>query len=96
MKLREIFEAIGISHGTVITVLHEKLSLKKLSEKWVLRLLTVENERKRVTDLMTGLPLFRPNLSEFLCWNITVDDTWITFYTPETVIPERGIWRSPP
>ena len=96
MKLREIFEAIGISHGTVITVLHEKLSMKKLSAKWVLRLLTVENERKRVTDLMTGLPLFRANLSEFLCWYITVDDTWIHFYTPETVIPERGIWRSPP
>ena len=30
VKVQEIVEAIGISHGTVITILHEKLAMKKL------------------------------------------------------------------
>ena len=83
VKIREIVETIGISHGTVITILHEKLSMKKLSATWVPRLLTVENKRNRVTDSMTGLALFRRNPSEFLRRYITVDETWIHFDTPE-------------
>ena len=35
VKVQEIFEAIGISHGAVIAILHEKLSMKKLSASWV-------------------------------------------------------------
>ena len=30
VKLLGFVEAVGISHGTVITILHEKLSMKKL------------------------------------------------------------------
>ncbi|KAG5324488.1 GVQW3 protein, partial [Acromyrmex heyeri] len=37
VKVRELFEATGISHGTVISILHEQLSMKKLSARWVLR-----------------------------------------------------------
>ena len=48
VKVREIVEAVGISHGTVITILHEELSMKKPSARWVPRLLTVENKRNRV------------------------------------------------
>jgi len=39
-KVRELVEAIGISHGTVISILHEQLGMKKLLAKWVPRLLT--------------------------------------------------------
>ena len=39
VKVREIAEPIGISHGTVITILHEKLlSMEKLSTRWLPRL----------------------------------------------------------
>ena len=31
VKVRELVEATGISHGTVILILHEQLSMKKLS-----------------------------------------------------------------
>ena len=82
--VREIVEAIVIPHGTVITILYVKSSMKKLSARWVPRLLTVENERNRATDSMTALTLFRRNLSEFLHHYITVDVTWIHFYTTET------------
>ena len=73
LKVREFDQTIGKSYGTVITILHEKLSMKNLSARWVLPLLTVENKRNRVTDSMAGLALFRRNLSEFLRRYITVD-----------------------
>jgi len=42
MKVREFVETTGISHGTVISILHEQLGMKKLSARWVPRLLTVD------------------------------------------------------
>jgi len=42
VKVRELVEATGISHGTVISILHEQLSMKKLSARWVPRLFTVD------------------------------------------------------
>ena len=33
VKVREIIEAIGLSYGTVITILHEELVMKKLLAK---------------------------------------------------------------
>jgi len=47
MKVRELVEATGISYGTVISILHEQLSMKKLSARWVLGLLTVDYKRDR-------------------------------------------------
>ena len=48
VKVRELVEATGISHGIVISILHEQLGMKKLSVRWV-RLLTVDHKRDHVT-----------------------------------------------
>jgi len=40
VKVRELVEVTGISHGIVISILHAQLSMKKLSARWVPRLLT--------------------------------------------------------
>ncbi|KYM93284.1 hypothetical protein ALC53_00220, partial [Atta colombica] len=42
VNVRELVEATGISHGT-ISILHEQLDMKKLSARWVSRLLTVNH-----------------------------------------------------
>ncbi|XP_023217030.1 histone-lysine N-methyltransferase SETMAR-like [Centruroides sculpturatus] len=84
IKVREIVEATGISQGTVFSILHEKLGVKKISARWVPRLLSVENKRNRVVDSEAILALFRRNPDEFLRRYITVDETWIHYYTPET------------
>ncbi|EGI61749.1 FLJ37770-like protein, partial [Acromyrmex echinatior] len=44
VKVRELAEATGISHGTVISILHEQLGMKKPSARWVPRLLTVDHK----------------------------------------------------
>ncbi|KAG5321621.1 SETMR methyltransferase, partial [Acromyrmex heyeri] len=55
-----LVETTGISHGTVISILHEQLGMKKLSARWVPRLLTVD----RVTKTMFGDVLTRSDEGE--------------------------------
>ena len=43
----EFVEATGISHGIVISILHEQLGMKKLSARWVPHLLIVDHKRDR-------------------------------------------------
>ena len=40
LKLREIADTLKISEGSVFTILHESLGMRKLFSKWVPRLLT--------------------------------------------------------
>ncbi|XP_043259054.1 protein GVQW3-like [Colletes gigas] len=65
-KVREIVEATDTSQGTVFSMLHEKLGMKKISARWVPRLLSVENKRNPVVDSEAVLALFRRNPDEFL------------------------------
>ena len=45
VKVCEIAESVGISTERVHNILHEKLQMKKLSERWMPRLLTVDQKR---------------------------------------------------
>ena len=82
VKLREIFEVIGISHGMAITILHGKLSMKKLSARWVPGLFIAENTQPcgRFDGWFSA---FRRNPSEFLRQQITVNETWTKRTSPE-------------
>lgn len=84
VKLREIATTVKISYERVFNILHEHLHMKKLSARWVPRLLTVDQKRERVRLSLNNLRLFEQNSEEFLRRFITVDETWIHFYTPET------------
>lgn len=84
LKVREIVEATGISQGAVVSILHDKLSLKKITARWVPRLLTEDNKNNRVVDSEAVLAILRRNPKEFFRRYITVDETWIHYYTPET------------
>ena len=45
MKVREVAEAVGISTELVHHILHEYLGMKKLSARWMLRLLILNHKR---------------------------------------------------
>ncbi|KAG5310832.1 SETMR methyltransferase, partial [Acromyrmex insinuator] len=40
-KVHEVAEAVGVSYGTAFNILHDNLGMKKLSARWVPRLLTM-------------------------------------------------------
>ncbi|XP_018337766.1 PREDICTED: histone-lysine N-methyltransferase SETMAR-like [Trachymyrmex septentrionalis] len=50
VKLRELAEVVGISKERAGYILHDLLEMKKLSARWVPRLLTVDQKQQRVDD----------------------------------------------
>ena len=83
LKVREIVEAIGISHGSVVSILKDHLCMKKLSARWVPRLLIIDHKRNCVTTSIECLALFNRNKDEVLRQFVTVDETWIHHNTSE-------------
>jgi len=84
MKVREIAETIGISKERVGYILHEELDIKKLCARWVPRLLTADQKRTRMKISELCLERFKKNKTDFVRRFITMDETWIHHYTPES------------
>jgi len=83
MKVREIAETIGISKERVGSM-HEELDTKKLCARWVPRLLTADQKRTRIKISGQCLEGFNKNKTDFVHRFITMDETWINHYTPES------------
>lgn len=84
LKLREIAMELKISEGSVFTILREHLSMKKLCSKWVPRLLTPDQKKQRIFDSERCLELFKRDEQDFLRRYVTVNETWIHHYTPDS------------
>ncbi|XP_029155672.1 uncharacterized protein LOC114928587 [Nylanderia fulva] len=94
IKVREIAEVMNMSKERVCRILNQHLGMRKLSARWVPRLLTLDQKRVRMNISNALLAQFRRNKSEFWRRLITVDETWIHHYTPETKYsPNSGLQR---
>ena len=76
LKVREISETVNISH--------ECLGMRKLSARWVPRLLAADHKLARVVASEKCLGMFQRNSKEFSRRYVTFVETWIHYYTPET------------
>ena len=83
-KLRKIADSLKISEGSVFTILHESLGMRKLFWKWAPRLLTPDQKQQHVEDSEHCLELFKRGKKDFLRRCVTMNETWIHHYTPET------------
>jgi len=84
MKVHEIADTIGISKEHIGHILHEELDMKKLCTRWVPRLLTADKKCTRMEISEQCLERFNKNKTVFVCRFITMDETWIHHYTPES------------
>ncbi|XP_018349932.1 PREDICTED: histone-lysine N-methyltransferase SETMAR-like [Trachymyrmex septentrionalis] len=84
LKLDDIADIVKISKGSVFTILHDHLSMRKLCSKWVPRLLTVDQKQQRVDDSESCLAMFQKDRKDFLRRYVTMDETWIHHFTPES------------
>ena len=58
--------------------------MRKLSAKWLPCLLTADHKRASVVASKQCLGMFQRNSKEFLRHYVTVDETRMHYYTPET------------
>ena len=83
IKVEEIANALHFSHGRVLTTLHDRLGMHKLTARWVPKSLSNEQMAIRASVYSTLLKRFRSKEADFLSHLVTVDETWVHYYEPE-------------
>ena len=78
----------------MFSILHEKLDVKKISARWVPRLLLEENNLNSVVDSEAILALFRRNPDDFLHRYITGRNMDTPLYSKDKrTVKTVGFWR---
>lgn len=72
----DIEEDTSLSRGTIQTIIHSHLKLKKVTSRWVPHELTPEQKQQRMKICQENLEKFREG-SGRLCDIVTGDETWI-------------------
>jgi len=75
---------LGISRERVGSIIHEDLDMLKLSAKWVPKCLNADQKRQRCQSSEQHLEFFRRDPNDFLSRLVTMDETWLYHYDPET------------
>ena len=81
--MEEIANALHISHGNVLTTLHDRLDMHKLTARWIPKSLSDEQMATRASVCSALLKRFRSKEDDFFSHLVTVDETWVHYYVPE-------------
>ena len=93
IQVEEIAQALCISHGSVSTILHDRLDMRKLTARLVPKSLSDEQMATRASVCSVLLKRFRSK-DDFLLRLVTVDETWVHYYEPENKAQSRQ-WVGP-
>ena len=89
----EISEDLNTSYGSVQNILTTDLNTRRVSAKFVPRVLTVEQKQQRLS-ISLELRDRAGSDSSFLGNVIKADETWVYGYDPETRV-QSSQWKSP-
>ena len=93
IQVEEIVQALCISHGSVSTISHHRLGMRKLTARWVPKSLSGEQMATKESVCSAFLKRFRSK-DDFLLRLATVDETWVHYYEPENNAQSRQ-WVRP-
>ena len=93
IQVEEIAQALGISHGSVSTILHDLLGMRKVTAFWVPKSLSDEQMATRASVCSVLLKRFRSKIDFLLCL-VTADETWVHYYESENKAQSRQ-WVGP-
>ena len=81
---KSIAEQLGMSRERVGPIIHEDLDMQKLSAKWVPKCLNADQKRQWCQSSEQILEFFLRYSNDFLSHFMTMDETWLYLYYPET------------
>jgi len=84
ISAKSIAEQLGISHEGVGSMNHEDLDKRKISTKCVPKCLNADQKRQCFQSSEKPLEFFRCDSNDFLSRLVTMDETWLYHYDPET------------
>ncbi|GBP64979.1 Putative uncharacterized protein FLJ37770 [Eumeta japonica] len=84
IKLWQIAEELQISKERVGEIIHEHMNMRKISPRWVPKMLTPFDKQRRLQTSKDFLELVGDNIDEICDRIVTVDETWVRQYDPES------------
>ena len=84
ISAKSIAEQLGISRERIGSIIHEDLDTRKLSAKWVPKCLNADQKRLRCQSSEQLLEFFLRDPNDVLSRLVTMDETWLYHYEPET------------
>lgn len=82
--VRDMAAKLGISVGSIEQIMHERLGYRKISARWVPRLLNFEQKFTRWEVCTRLLQRYEEEGENLLHRIFTTDETWVHYYTPES------------
>ena len=89
-----VAEHFGISYGTCQDNISNKLGMRRISARWVPRLLLPEQILVRVKMYNGYCRQYNDEGDIFLSRVVTGDETWIHFFEPESK-QQSSVWKHP-
>ena len=91
--MEDLAQALGISHGSVSTILHDHLGMSRLTPCWVPKSLSDEQMATTASVCSTLLKRNRSK-DDFLLRLVTISETWVHYDEPENKA-QSGLWVGP-
>jgi histone-lysine N-methyltransferase SETMAR len=91
--IHDVCEIVGLSYGTVKSILAENLNMRRISARFVPKLLSDDQKAHRVS-VHRELKQQARDDPNFISNVITGDETWVYGYDPETK-QQSSKWNSP-
>ena len=92
ISAKSIGEQLDISRERTGSIIHEDLDMRKLTVKWVRKCLNADQKRQRCQTSEQLLEFLRLDPNDFLSRLVTMDETWLYYYDPETK-QQSMAWR---
>ena len=93
ITISEIHNRTDCSMGTIHYIIHTELNMRRLCARWIPKMLTDEQKMERVRCCEQFLRQFHTEGERFLRRIVTVDETWISLYEPETK-SQSTMWKT--
>jgi len=84
ISAKSIAEQLGNSREPVGSIIHEDLDMRKLFAKWAPKCLNADQKLKRCQSSEQHFGFFRCDPNDFLPRLVTMGETWLYHYDPET------------
>ena len=94
----DLSQSLDISIDSTHSLLVDHLKMRRVCARWVPRLLTEEQQAVRVQVCQEMLSRFGSQGEDFLDSIVTVDESWMHHFEPETKL-QSSVWKhtdSPP
>ena len=93
ITVREVSQRIDCSVGTVHTIIHENLNMRRLCARWIPKMLSECQKAQRVESCKRFVQRFEREGEDFLSRIVTADETWISLYEPESK-EQSTMWKT--